>query len=207
MKQIIDIEDRCITKLGVGYVNERKQEAVLQVHPQQYMNIRGIYDYVSNELCAGRATQLYRQMLGTCSDEECKAFKKLYFENALFAGVFSYRNAKGLLRRSPFMPIDIDHLSSEQEAEDLKHRLVSDRQVETALAFISPSGRGVKWIVELPEWTDRLTFRQQYIELSIHVGFNYGYQADPSCKDVCRGCFLPYDPLCYINEKYQLTQK
>ena len=201
----IDITDCSITKFGVGYINKKKQEAVLQVHPQQYMNINGIYSYITNELCAGRATHLYRQMLGNCSDDECKAFKKLYFENALFAGVFNYRNAKGLVRRSPFMPIDIDHLDSLQEAEELKQRLIGDKEVETALAFISPSGRGVKWIAKLPEWTDGLTFRQQYIEMSIHVGFNYGYQADPSCKDVCRGCFLPFDPHCYINEKYLLN--
>ena len=150
MYRDIDINDRCITKLGVGYINEKKQEAVLQVHPQQYMTVNGIYNYISNEICAGRATQMYRQMLGNCPEDECKAFKKLYFENALFAGVFGYRNAKGLIRRSPFMPIDIDHLDSLQEAEDLKQRLIHDTEVETALAFISPSGRGVKWIVELP---------------------------------------------------------
>ena len=200
MKQYID---RCITMFGLGYINKKKQEVVLQVHPQQYTNIHALWQYISNESCAGRPTALYRQMLGRCSDDECKAFKRLYFENALFAGVFKYRNAAGLVRRSPFMPIDIDHLGSFEEARELKQRLVLDTQVETALAFISPSGLGVKWIVELPTWTQGLSFRQQYIELSIHVGFNYGYQADPNCKDVCRGCFLPYDPQCYINEKYK----
>ena len=35
-----------------------------------------------------------------------------------------------------------------------------------------------------------------------HVAFHYGIAIDKSGSDICRACFLPHDPECYINPIY-----
>ena len=76
--------------------------------------------------------------------------------------------------------------------------------VETALCFVSPKGRGVKWIVRLPEWAQYDDFKLTFQTMQQYVGFHYGIAIDKSGSDVCRACFLPYDPECYINPIYFL---
>ena len=74
--------------------------------------------------------------------------------------------------------------------------------VETELCFVSPKGKGVKWVVRLPEWAQTEDFKTTFQMLQQHVGFEYGITVDKSGSDVCRACFLPYDDLCFINPKY-----
>jgi hypothetical protein len=128
----------------------------------------------------------------------------LNFECATFNGIFSYRNARSIVTPSPFMVIDIDDLNSTEEARKVQQALISDDKVETALCFVSPKGRGVKWVVRLPEWAQHDDFKQSFLTMQQHVGFHYGIAIDNSGSDVCRACFLPYDPECYINPIYFL---
>ena len=83
-----------------GYRNKDSQ-AVLATKPQQNQDIPWAYQYITSQWCAGTATQTLRQMMGHASKDELGDYKKLNFETALFAGTFSYRNARGLLLRSP----------------------------------------------------------------------------------------------------------
>jgi hypothetical protein len=100
------------------------------------------------------------------------------------------------------MSLDIDDLGSLDEARKLRDTLVEDKMVETALCFVSPKGLGVKWIVSLPEWTQGMPFKQQFETMRKHVGFQHRAVVDKSGSDVCRACYLPWDPECYVNEKY-----
>jgi hypothetical protein len=184
-----------------GYRNKDGQ-AVLATKPQQNQDIAWVYQYISSQWCAGQATETLRQMVGHASKDELSDYKKLHFETALFAGTFSYRNARGLIQRSPYMVLDVDDLDSMQQAVDLRQQLCSDRNVETDLCFVSPKGFGVKWVVTLPSWTDGLTFKQQYESMRDYMCFQYGIDPDKSGSDVSRACFLPYDPDCFINSKY-----
>ena len=136
--------------------------------------------------------------------QQRQAFKVLNFEYATFSGEFNYRNAKSLCSRSPYLTLDIDHLGSVDEARELQRTLVIDTNIETDLCFVSPSGNGVKWVVTLPEWTEGMAFREQYEQVRRYVGFTYGIDPDKSGSDVCRACYLPYDPQCYVNPKYIL---
>ena len=184
-----------------GYRN-RNGQAVLATKPQQNQDIAWVYQYISSQWCAGQATETLRQMVGHASKDELSDYKKLHFETALFAGTFSYRNARGLIQRSPYMVLDVDDLDSMQQAVDLRQQLCSDHNVETDLCFVSPKGFGVKWVVTLPSWTDGLTFKQQYESMRDYMCFQYGIDHDKSGSDVSRACFLPYDPDCFINSKY-----
>ena len=130
-------------------------------------------------------------------------FKKLNFEVATFNGIFSYRNARSLVVRSPWLVADIDDLSSTDEAREVQQLLIADKNIETGLCFVSPKGRGVKWVLRIPEWLQSKDFKAQFEGLQRYVAFEHAIAIDKSGSDVCRACFLPYDKKCFINPKYQ----
>jgi len=45
-------------------------------------------------------------------------------------------------------------------------------------------------------------FKKSFQTMQQHVAFHYGIAIDKSGSDVCRACFLPHDPECYINPIY-----
>lgn len=186
---------------GYGYRN-RDGKAVLAVKPEGTATVSNIYQYITSE-SARHATRTLREMAEQgATRDELSDYKKLSFKIATFSGTFSYRNADRLINHTPYLVIDIDDLASETEARQLMQRFIADPYVETELCFVSPKGRGVKWIISLPEWWQPLPFKQQFEAARMHVVFHYGVAVDASGSDVCRACFLPYDPKCYINPKH-----
>lgn len=189
------------TLFGKGHWSEKAQKYVPSTKPQQSVDIAWTAEYIKS----GRAkyqTLRLREMMATADDQQLRDFKLTEFDAVAAAGTFSYGSAKGLIQRSPYIVLDVDDLATTQEAIDIKQTLISDPQVETALCFISPKGLGVKWWAVLPQWCQGLDFAEQYATLSRHIGYEYGIEADPTGSNVNRLCFLPYDPKCYVNEKY-----
>jgi len=184
-----------------GWWDEAEQKAKPRQHPQQTQDIAWVYKYITSGR-ARRATEELRAMMGTAPREQKQQFKALNFEYATFSGVFIYRNARSIVSRSPFLTIDIDGLATMEEARELQNMLCEDTNITTALAFVSPSGLGTKWVVELPEWVKDAPFRDQFEQVRRYVGFTYGYDPDKSGSDVCRACYLPWDEKCFINYKY-----
>lgn len=187
---------------GTGYRNQ-KGIAVLAVKPEGATDIAHVYQFIISEQAKAATEQLREMNRQGATREELSDYKKLNFRIATFSGTFSYRNEKSLIERSPYLVIDIDDLESETEARQLMERLVNDPYVETELCFLSPKGRGLKWVISLPEWWQKLEFKLQFEAARQHVIFHYGIPVDTSGSDVCRACFLPYDPHCFINPKYQ----
>ena len=172
--------------------------------PQQTQTIGWVYEWIRSPWCAVEATVGYRAMLPTASREQKQEFKILNFQYATFSGIFKYRNAKSLVTRTPFLTLDFDGLGSLVAARAVQLMLCLDTKVETVLCFISPSGQGVKWIIQLPDCTDGKPFNVQFDMMRDYVSFNYGLNADKSGSDVCRACYISWDHLCYINPKYGL---
>ncbi|MDO4826023.1 MAG: BT4734/BF3469 family protein [Bacteroidia bacterium] len=142
--------------------------------------------------------------LRTISDPKARSrYKAANFDYITPAGLFKSRKETDLILPSGYIVIDFDHL---QDPSGLVIRLASDEHFETVLAFRSPSGDGVKWIVSLPDIpkTDGtpLTHGDYFTMLSNYSLKYYGIQADPSGKDICRACFLPYDPEAFLNPFY-----
>ncbi len=187
----------CFSTFSRGYRN-KKGEAVLSSKPLQPQTIVWAYEYIISER-ARWATEELRSMVGSATKDELADFKKLHFETATFNGVFTYRNARSLVSRSPYIVLDIDDLSSTEEARHIQQVLINDPFVETMLCFVSPKGKGVKWVARLPEWAKRDDFMSEFQIMQQHVGFEFGIIVDKSGSDVCRACFLPYDPDCFIN--------
>lgn len=206
------IKNEVFSLFPKGWRNQ-KGVAVLATKPQQVQSIGWVGTYIKSER-ARWATEELRKLYekaenGGLDDDAMKAlkdevsdFKKLNFEVATFGGAFSYRRAGCLVERSPFVVLDIDDLSSLEEARRVQQLLINDRHVETALCFVSPSGHGVKAVVRQPEWVQNCDFKTAFQMLSLHVGFQYGIVVDKSGSDVCRACFLPWDPECFINFNY-----
>ena len=190
---------------GFGYMNG-KGVAVLQTRPKMTVDIAYLYHYIK-EWGAKEATRRLRQMLTTTDNREQQEFKKLYFETVCFAGRFSYRNSKGLIERSPFIVIDVDHLGTMERAREVQQVFVSDRNLETALCFLSPRGEGVKWVVRVPQWCQDMPFKDQFMSICKYILFTYGIEADTDGHDVSRTCYVPYDPECYVNPRYLETTK
>ncbi len=189
------------TLFGKGHWSEKAQKYVPSTKPMKNVNIQWVCDYVLSERAKPQTEEL-RQIMTTATEQQLRDYKLTEFDAVAAAGVFSYGNAAGLTIRSPYIVIDIDDLDSTKEARDIQQVLVVDKEVETALCFLSPKAKGIKWWVEIPDWCQGLTFAEQYAALSRHIGFEYGIQADPTCSNVNRLCFLPYDPKCFINPKY-----
>ncbi|MBO8478182.1 MAG: hypothetical protein IAB80_04785 [Bacteroidetes bacterium] len=136
--------------------------------------------------------------------KERSRFKSQNFDYVTPGGIFHSRKESDLVKASGYMVIDFDHIS---DPEGLVLLLANEENFETILAFRSPSGDGVKWFVALPPDAKKpdgtpFTYGEFFTILSNYVRHAYGYEADPSGKDVCRACFLPHDPDAFLNPFY-----
>ena len=189
------------TFFGKGHWSNNKQKYVPSTKPIMNVDIPWVGSYIISERAKPQTLEL-RQMMGTATEQQLRDYKLLQFDAVAAAGIFSYGNASGLTIRSPYIVLDVDDLESTEVAREIQQTLIADKNIETALCFVSPKGLGVKWWAELPEWCQNMTFAEQYAALSRYIGFEYGILADSTGSNVNRLCFLPYDPLCYINPKY-----
>lgn len=189
------------TNFGKGHWSEKAQKYVPSTKPLMNVDASWVGDYILSERAMPQTLEL-REMMGTATDQQLRDYKLLQFDAVAAAGIFSYGSAAGMVVRSPYVVVDIDDLTSTDEARQIQQTLINDQEVVTALCFVSPKGLGVKWWAELPEWCMNMTFSEQYAALSRYIGYTYGILADSTGSNVNRLCFLPHDPLCYIHPKY-----
>lgn len=114
--------------------------------------------------------------------------EKAHLPAMLPCGVFSIRKIVGLLAYSGIVPLDFDGFETVARAEQFKLRIAADPHLY--LVFISPSGRGVKAFLRVP---DR-KHSQNYEMAVCYCLEQWDRVPDPSGKDVSRLCFFSYDP-------------
>ena len=130
---------------------------------------------------------------------QARRFKASSFDYCCFSGTFSKRTEASLIKHSGLMCIDFDHLS---DIEGLRQQLLFDEYFDTQLMFRSPSGDGLKWIINVE--LSSLKHGIYFDAVANYIQQTYSIPIDKSGRDVCRACFLPYDPNAYINpEKIQ----
>jgi hypothetical protein len=140
----------------------------------------------------GKSKEVVDKIRLAQSKEERNELKKK-LPSILFAGEFSERSIKGLVKHSGYMIIDFDNFESEEAM--MKHFELLKENKHIYSLFISPSGNGIKGLVRIPQCTAKdhtKYFKQFYKE------FDYDY-FDKSNSDVSRVCFESYDPNIYIN--------
>lgn len=163
-----------------------------------------IYKYLISDYA-----KAHTEHIRTITDNrERSRYKAANLDYITPGGIFASRKESELIKASGYMVIDFDHIPN---AAGLVKRLANDTNFETVLAFRSPSGDGVKWIVALPDTHKpdgtSFTYGEFFTILSNYSKKIYGIEADPSGKDICRACFLPYDPDAFINPLYIENQQ
>lgn len=99
------------------------------------------------------------------------------------------RSAASLQSYSQLVVLDVDKISKENIAL-LKNQLALDEHV--LCCFVSPSGNGLKIVVMVN--TDKDHHRAAFLHLKKVFEEKYFFKVDPSGKDVCRLCYVSYDP-------------
>jgi hypothetical protein len=132
-------------------------------------------------------TSQYRLMQpGKQRDKLKKNFKAVCWSAAAFKD--NKRSADNVLRHSGLLCLDIDKLE-QHDIEDLWNKITSDPY--TFFAFISPSGNGIKVVIQIdPDINKHLAFFQS---LQKYYLDQFGVTIDPSGKDVSRLCFVCHD--------------
>lgn len=130
--------------------------------------------------------------------DEARLYKGCNFPYVTPSGVFSYCSDASLVNHSGLLCIDLDGV---EDVEGLKQRLIADGYFCTVLAFRSPSGNGLKWVIVIDLATaDHKTW---FHGVRNYLLANYDSltpkMVDSQCQNVSRACFLCYDPLVYVN--------
>lgn len=103
------------------------------------------------------------------------------------SGTFSHRSAKGLVKHSGLICVDLDGLGD--ALEGMRDLVVGDEHV--LAAFISPTGTGLKVILRC----DPLRPHAESFEAAKLLFLErFGLEIDEACKDVSRLCFVSHDP-------------
>lgn len=117
--------------------------------------------------------------------------KDLY--GVTFAGSFSYRSNKNLIKSSGIATLDIDKV---QNPLFIKQYIFNNYD-HCFAAWISPSGNGVKALFRIPEVETDQDYKSYYNAITEQIDIA---DTDPANKDISRLCFESYDPEILIRE-------
>jgi len=128
-------------------------------------------------------------------DKQKRAYKMENFDFVTFSGLFSYRKDDCLVRHSGLICLDFDHLG--ERLTELRNKLIEDPFFETELLFTSPSGDGLKWVIEIN--LNKCDHRTWFRAIQNYVRQTYHEEVDSQCINESRACFLPHDANVYVN--------
>ena len=171
--------------------------------PQAQVSVLQIYKYITSEN-AKLATERLRSI---ADPGEARRYKGEMFDYVTFSGCFSTRHNAGLLEHSGFLCFDIDKIETEEQLQNIKAQLITDEKLHTVLLFRSPSGNGLKWVVEVPDryWlganVDEIVRKHKllYERIRLYLLNEYDIDADHT-SDIARPCYLCYDDDAFYDE-------
>lgn len=164
------------------------------VKPLKSADVKGIYKYITHYQPAMKATHELRDIT---DEKEARKYKATHFDFACFSGLFSYRKDECLVQHSSLLCLDFDHVGNYMQLWSLRERLIQDLHFTTWLLFTSPSGDGLKWVIEID--LSKCDHKTWFRALQNYVRVTYGLEADEKCANVSRACFLPHDSSCYVH--------
>lgn len=164
------------------------------VKPLKSADVKGIYKYITLYQPAMKATQELRSIT---DEKEARKYKASHFDFACFSGEFSYRKDDCLIQHSGLLCLDFDHVGNYMQLWSLRGRLIEDHHFTTWLLFTSPSGDGLKWVIEID--LKKCDHRTWFRAMQNYVRATYGFDVDEKCGNESRTCFLPHDSSCYVH--------
>ena len=185
------------TKNEVAQVKNKKAFAfsffkapIKNIIPHKTVSLVQVYNAITGEYY-----KQHTEKLRSISDTvQARKYKAANFDYCTFSGVFTARNDKSLITHSELMCIDFDHV---QNIDTLRQALLADEYFDTQLLFISPSGDGLKWIIEID--TRKASHGEYFASVANYILQTYSVVVDKSGKDISRACFIPFDPNAFIN--------
>lgn len=166
---------------------------VTNVSPVRSINILQLYNAIKSDFYAGVTTKLR----SITDPKEKRKFKAKNFDHFTISGIFQQRNKSGVLNRTFYSIFDFDHLD---DPESVKTILVNDPYISPDLAFVSPSGDGLKIAVYDQDHSEHEKFYQlvaDYIRIKHPDIYPF---LDKSTRDISRTCFICHDPRAYCNK-------
>jgi hypothetical protein len=163
--------------------------------PMGESDLSRIYDLIKSEKWA----QTTERLRSLSSQEERRRYKAAHLDFVTFSGRFRSRRASALVEYSGLICIDIDHIESRERLEEMRQQLIADDELKPKLVFRSPSGDGLKLVIESGA---QERHREAYDAAIKHIRARYQIEADHT-PDVARACFLCYDPKAYF--RLQIT--
>jgi hypothetical protein len=164
---------------------------ITNVNPESSKTLSDIYQIIKGPLLEAQT----RKCRSAISKKDLRKFKnQLPFITP--SGVFSRRQSEALITFSGYVAIDIDDLELSSVSE-VRKKLIAYKKIPTALLFISPSGKGLKWIVPMPKGLE--STRACYESISALIAKDLNIKVDLQGGDVARACFLCRDPDAYFN--------
>ena len=115
--------------------------------PTGNCTLREVYRWITEDKSLETVTNELRAFIREGRVAEYRQLKQRQLPFVTPHGVFSRRKSDALISASGLVVVDIDHLASLEEAEQLRDHLFEDPYLGTRLAFVSPGGLGVKLFI------------------------------------------------------------
>jgi len=115
-----------------------------------------------------------------------------------FSGTFNGAHKKDNLNiYSKLIIIDLDNITS--GINEIKKTLMNDKYLISA--WISPSGKGIKALLEIDG--DPTNHKNAFDQILFYFKNKYQLDVDKTGSDLCRLCYVSYDPELEIKNNYQ----
>lgn len=136
------------------------------------------------------------EKLRTLNSKKDRDKIKMTLPSICWSGQFSQRGNDYCEKHSGLVCIDFDHVL---DLDGLKKRICEDQY--THMAFISPSGDGLKVIIKIPDSI------QTHADSCKAITDYFNEDTLDEFKDIARVCYISYDPDIYINPESKVFNK
>jgi len=159
---------------------------------------RGL-EFIIDRIKSGASKDLVKR-IRTEKDKSQRNELKKNLPAICFSGTFNKRNDSSIIQHSGFICLDFDGYENNKELLTDKEKLTKSNFIYSV--FISPSGKGLKALVKIPQDIDN---HVNYFN-SLEIHFNNPH-FDTTCKNISRVCYESYDPLIYVNKNSSVWEE
>lgn len=131
-----------------------------------------------------------------CVDKGIRDKLKSELSYVTFSGTFEKRGNDKLKKSSGLVCLDYDDI---EDLNKTKQELIKDKY--TYCLFVSPSGKGLKLLVKIPEVKNNEEYGQYWSSISKHFK---DAKVDEGTKDISRACYLSVDKNPYFNSESEI---
>jgi hypothetical protein len=155
--------------------------------------------FILDRIKEGKNSELVKK-IRTEKNKSARNELKKKLPSICFSGVFNKRMDSALVEHSGLICLDFDGYEKKKELAD--DRLKFEKNKFVFSVFVSPSGKGLKVLVKIPQ--DPENHKKYFNALKKHFGSSY---FDSTSKNISRVCYESFDKQLYVNEKSELWER